>query len=230
MLSRVKKHTSLITRLLVSGALIAVSLAYGRWQRHHERESGAAASLAPLTVNLPPPRNPDITAPAPTAVAAPPERVAPAAPGGGATAAPPAQPKASAPPLTAMAMLRMYQPPAPQPPLAPVTGLPDPGAAVPIPAGMRLVDGDYLSTIEKYEWGDLQVKISIQEGQIRGVVLTLYPDHRTESLDISRRAAPILNSEVVRTQAAKVDIVSAATDTSYAFRDAVASVLTQAAR
>src|SRR6185437_16300139 len=134
------------------------------------------------------------------------------------------------PPLTAMAMLRMYQPPAPQPPLALVTGTPDPGAAAPVPAGMHLVDGDYLSTIEQYEWGDLQVKLTVQGGQIRAAVLTLYPDHRTESLDISKRAAPILDSEVVKTQQAKVDIVSAATDTSYAFRDAVASVLTRAAR
>ena len=191
MLSRVRKHTSLISKLILSGALIAVSLAYGWWQRHH-----AAAS--------------PMASPMPTSTDA------------GVTTA--------APPITAMAMLRMYQPPTPQPPLALVTGRPDAGATAPIPAGMHLADGDYLSEIEKYEWGDLQVKLSIQGGEIRAAVLTLYPDHRTESLDISKRAAPILNSEVIKTQGAKVDVVSAATDTSHAFRDAVAGVLKQAAR
>jgi uncharacterized protein with FMN-binding domain len=111
-----------------------------------------------------------------------------------------------------------------------VSGLPEPGAAAPIPPGTHLVDGDYLSTVEQYEWGDLQVKITVQGGQIRGAELVLYPDHRTESLDISKMAAPILNSEVIKTQAAKVDVVSSATDTSHAYRDAIASVLTKAAR
>ena len=225
MLSRVRKHTGLIGKLLLSGALVAASLAYGRWERRHATASGAAAPMpAPLAANVTPRSAPAATpeprAPAPEAPAASDTGVV--------AAAPPQQP--AQPPLTAMAMLRMYQIPAPQPPLGLVTGVPDPGAAAPIPAGMHLVDGDYLSAIQQYEWGDLQVKITVQDGQIRAAVLTLYPDHRTESLDISKRAAPILNSEVIKTQAAKVDIVSAATDTSEAYRDAVASVLTKAAR
>jgi uncharacterized protein with FMN-binding domain len=229
MLSRVRKHTSLISKLLLSGALIAVSLAYGWWQRHYDAgpDSAAASMPLPLAANVPP-----ATTAKPLPAASAPEAPVQAArePGVTTQAAPSQQAASATPPLTAMAMLRMYQPPAPQPPLALVTGVPDPGAAAPVPAGTHLMDGDYLSTIEQYEWGDLQVKISIEGGQIRAAVLTLYPDHRTESLDISKRAAPILDSEVIKTQASKVDVVSSATDTSYAFRDAVASVLTKAAR
>ena len=224
MLSRVRKHTGLIGKLLLSAALIAVSLAYGWREKRHAAASDMAMPV-PVAANLPSPGASAVTAPAPEPQT--PAPVAPAAPD--TDAAVPAK-DAARPPLTVMATLRMYLPPAPQPPLALVTGQPDPGATAPIPAGMHLVDGDYLSAIQGYEWGDLQVKLTVHDGQIRAAVLTLYPDHRTESLDISKRAAPILNSEVVKTQQAKVDIVSAATDTSDAFREAVASVLTKAAR
>src|SRR5581483_668833 len=178
MLSRIHKHTSLISKLILSGALIAVSLAYGWWQRQHDAAPAGTVSPTPLAATAPQPSataNASPPAPAPEAAAPP----APTAPAKEASAA------STTPPLTAMAMLRMYQPPAPQPPLALVTGMPDPGATAPLPAGTHLKDGEYLSEIEAYEWGDLQVKITVQEGQIRAAVLTLYPDHRTESLDIS---------------------------------------------
>jgi uncharacterized protein with FMN-binding domain len=42
--------------------------------------------------------------------------------------------------------------------------------------------------------------------------------------------SPILGSEVIKTQQAKVDIVSSATDTSYVFRDAIASAIGKASR
>lgn len=124
----------------------------------------------------------------------------------------------------------MYQPPAVQVPLPLITGTPVPGATVAVPAGAHLEDGDYLSDTWQYEWGDLQVKISIHGGQITGVQMVRYPDHRTESLEISQMASPLLDSEVIKAQQAKVDVVSSATDTSYIFRDAVASAIKKATR
>jgi uncharacterized protein with FMN-binding domain len=132
------------------------------------------------------------------------------------------------PPLSALASLQMYRPPPVQTPLPLVTGTPSPGAAVPVPAGLE--DGDYLSDTQQYEWGHLQVKISVHGGQITGVQMVQYPDHRAESLQISQMASPILNSEVIKTQQAQVDVVSSATDTSYVFRDAIASAIKKASR
>jgi uncharacterized protein with FMN-binding domain len=43
-------------------------------------------------------------------------------------------------------------------------------------------------------------------------------------------AGPTLESEVIKTQQAQVDIVSSATDTSYAFQDTIANVIVKAAR
>ena len=124
----------------------------------------------------------------------------------------------------------MYEPPPLQSPLPLVTGTPAPGAVASVPEGTRLHDGDYVSDTQQFEWGDLQVKILIDGGEITGAQLLQYPDHRAESLEISRMASPILNNELIQTQKFKVDIVSSATDTSYVYRDAVASAIMKAAR
>lgn len=116
------------------------------------------------------------------------------------------------------------------PPLAPVTGTPDPGATAPLPAGTHLADGDYTSDKHLFEWGDLRIKISVHGGQITGLQIVQYPDHRSQSLFLSQMAGPKLASEVIKTQKAQVDAVSSATDTSYAFQDVVANAITKATR
>jgi len=119
---------------------------------------------------------------------------------------------------------------APSPPLALVTGTPAPGATPPIPAGTHLQDGDYLSDRHQYEWGDLVVKISVHGGLITGVQIMQYPDHRSQSLFLSQMAGPTLSSEVIKTQQSQVDVVTAATDTSYAFQDSIANAIVKATR
>jgi uncharacterized protein with FMN-binding domain len=229
MLGRGSRHTSLAGKLLLSTALIAVSLAYGWWHRHNSARPNLSAmpsSAPPAAAEAVPakPRTaqkpPDIAANMPA-----PSRQSVAAP-----AAPTAPARNTPPPISALASLRMYQPPPAHAPLGFVTGTPAPGAAPAIPAGTHLEDGDYLSDSEQYEWGDLQVKISVRGGMIRGAQIVQYPDHRAESLEISQMSAPLLCSELIKTQQAKVDIVSSATDTSYVFRDAVASALIKARR
>jgi uncharacterized protein with FMN-binding domain len=248
MLSHGKKRQSLVGKLLLSTALVVISLAYGWWQRHTARPDMATAPMpgapnSPATPNqiASARRGPAVTPPAtkaapdasatPGAAAAAPQTKAPAA----AKIAPAetgqdAGSPASTPPLTALAELRMYQPPPPQLPLPLITGTPAPGAAPPIPPGAHLEDGDYLSDMQQFEWGDLQVKILVHGGQITGAQLVQYPDHRAESLQISQMASPLLNSEVIQSQHSKVDIVSSATDTSYVYRDAVASAIMKATR
>lgn len=231
-----KKPENLAGKLLLSTALIAISLAYGWWQRDND--------AGPVMATMPMPKPPATNGPLPAPSAAPDIGVAAPARGtsGQATATPqteapaaPSRRNASLPPppaapLTALAMLRMYQPPPPQVPLPRITGTPAPGVTALLPAGTHLEDGDYLSDTEQYEWGDLQVKISVHGGQITGVQMVQYPDHRTESLQISQMASPILNSEVIKTQQSKVDVVSSATGTSYVFQNAIASAIKKAIR
>ncbi len=116
------------------------------------------------------------------------------------------------------------------PPLPLVTGTPPAGARPPIPADTYLKDGDYLSDKHQLEWGDLRVKITIHGGQITGIQIVQYPDHRSQSLYLSQMAGPLLESEVIKNQTAQVDAVSSATDTSYAFQDAVADAIMKATR
>jgi uncharacterized protein with FMN-binding domain len=263
MLRHGKKREGLVARLLLSIALVAVSLAYGWWQRHNaagqttvespRAEPPAARKFASARRSSAMTARKEPTAPATQAagdiaVTASPRRdsgqgaaerlAAPHAgmPSAAAEPAAPSRQDVSSPapppaaPLSALATLRMYQPPPPQPPLSLVTGTPAPGAAPPIPPGTHLQDGDYLSDVQQFEWGDLQVKISVHGGQITGVQVVQYPDHRSESLQLSQMASPILDSEVIKTQRSKVDIVSSATDTSYAYRDAIASAIIKATR
>jgi uncharacterized protein with FMN-binding domain len=127
----------------------------------------------------------------------------------------------------------MYQPTNDvSPPIPLATGTPSPGVTpfIPASAGTHLLDGDYVSDRHQLEWGDLRVKISVHGGQITGVQILQYPDHRSHSLDLSLMAGPTLESEVIKTQKAQVDAVSSATDTSYAFQDTIADVIVKAAR
>jgi len=266
MLSPRKKRQRLVGKLILSSALVAVSLVYGWWQRHYAARPSmafapmpvppAANRLAPArgsfanTARTEPPAasatldvgvtarprgtsgqtsGTAVTSRTATVAMAAPQTRAPAAP---AAPAAPSQQDVKSPPvsLSALAALPMYQPLPLQTPLPLVTGSPAPGAAAPIPPGTHLQDGDYLSDTQQYEWGDLTVKISVHGGEITGVQVVQYPDHRSESLQLSQMASPILDSEVIQTQQSKVDVVSSATDTSYAYRDAIASAIIKATR
>jgi uncharacterized protein with FMN-binding domain len=274
MLSPSKKRESLAGKLLLSAALVTVSLAYGWWQRQtaagpnvamaaipmpplpkkfisaRKRLAaawptmgtalmtpeipGAAATAKPRTSSLPSHFAPNAQKSTSIAMAAP-HKQSPAVK----SAAPVAQPQQSdvlpgltpSVPLTGQAALAMDLPTEEfSPPLPLVTGIPAPGATPPLPAGTHLVDGDYLSDKYQFEWGDLVVKISIHGGQITGVQILRYPDHRSQSLYLSQMAGPPLESEVIKNQKAHVDAVSSATDTSYAFQDAVANAIMKATR
>lgn len=270
MLRPTKTGESFVGKLLLSSALVAVSLAYGWWQRH--TAAAPATVMAPSTpkTSSPPHKEPITTALVPAAPAAPtlsvkpdtrtaadegnPSRqykVTPAEPRStaltmakppqtnmtGAPAAAPAQQDATSPPpaapatLSAQASLEMYAPTdEASPPLPLVTGTPPPGVFPSIPTGTHLQDGDYLSDKHQFEWGDLVVKISIHGGQITAAQIVQYPDHRSQSLFLSQMAGPILESEVIKTQQSQVDAVSSATDTSYAFQDAIANIIVKATR
>jgi uncharacterized protein with FMN-binding domain len=248
------RRENLLGKLLLSSALVAVSLTFGWWQRQTTAGPVMATASMPIPAATPqssPVRSdPTATAPPPAAVSTAPDAgVSPAAPDASQVADAPAAPKSAVvakvePPANSRAELLPASPPAAiyaqiwqptndvSPPIVLVTGTPAPGVmpSIPASAGTHLLDGDYVSDRHQLEWGDLRVKISVHGGQITGVQILQYPDHRSHSLDLSLMAGPTLESEVIKTQHAQVDAVSSATDTSDAFQDTIADAIVKAAR
>ena len=282
MLSHAKDHESLIGKLLLSTALVAVTVGYGWWQHNQMSRQPVMAAMQMQAATVPPqtqsqaqpqaktaapqtatsttdaatqngsPGTSTANAPAPPvsrddaatakstqlAIAAPSPSSAPAAPAAstatpGETVLLPATPPTPIPPpaLTGMDAIRAFIPTEGiSPPLPPVTGTPDPGAAPPIPAGTHLEDGDYESEKIVFEWGDLRARIVVTGGRITTVQIMSYPDHRSQSLYLIQLADPILTSEVIKSQQSKVNVVSSATNTSIAFQDAIAGAIIKATR
>jgi uncharacterized protein with FMN-binding domain len=89
-------------------------------------------------------------------------------------------------------------------------------------------DGTYTGIEADAHWGTVQVLAVISDGQISDVQFTDYPNHRSRSVEINRRAIPMLVREAMQSQQADVDIVSGATDTSEAFMQSLDSALRRA--
>jgi uncharacterized protein with FMN-binding domain len=101
-------------------------------------------------------------------------------------------------------------------------------AGVVLPPGMHLMDGDFVSDPQTFEWGTLQLKLTIHDGAITAAEALQMPSHRRRSVELSEMAKPILLAEAVQSQKAQVNIVSSATLTSVAFQNAMVSALTKA--
>ena len=106
---------------------------------------------------------------------------------------------------------------------------PTPDSANTTTASGAYRDGSYTGIQADAHWGTVEVLAVISNGQIGDVQFTNYPNHRNRSLEINRRAMPILMREAIQSQQADVDIVSGATDTSEAFIQSLDSALRQAA-
>jgi len=293
MLSHAKEHESLTGKLLLSSALVAVTVGYGWWQHNAVSQQQAAAIAAMQIPAVPaqaqaqtqsqaqnqamaaapqvtsstlassdigaadtaqsqstsPTANSSSPAASPTpkstelAMAAPqtsPSSSAANSPNTASATVAPQQnvllpatppPPMAAPALTGMDAIRAFLPTEGiSPPLPPVSGTPDPGANPPIPAGTHLEDGDYESDKVTFEWGDLRARIVVTSGKITTVQIMSYPDHRSQSLYLIQLADPILTSEVIKSQQAKVNTVSSATNSSIAFQDAIAGAIIKATR
>ncbi len=85
-------------------------------------------------------------------------------------------------------------------------------------------DGVYLGRSEYTEWGNVQVEVTISDGQIVDVAAVDYPQGRRSS-DINSRAIPLLEADAIELQSADVDIVSGATYTSRTYSDSLQAAL-----
>ena len=100
--------------------------------------------------------------------------------------------------------------------------------ATPKPGATRAASGTFVGTVQGTRYGNVQVKVVIAGGKITDVVTLHLTDAGGRSVQISNRAAPILRSEVLAAQSAKVSSVSGATYTAKAYLSSLQSALDKA--
>ncbi|CAN5549428.1 hypothetical protein BH09ACT4_BH09ACT4_21410 [soil metagenome] len=89
-------------------------------------------------------------------------------------------------------------------------------------------NGTIVGSVESTRYGNVQVNLVVAGGKITDVVAVQLTNDGGRSVQISNQAAPILRSEVLAAQSAKVSNVSGATYTSKAYLLSVQSALDQA--
>lgn len=99
-----------------------------------------------------------------------------------------------------------------------------PGPALAAAAGGAPFNGATIDTI----WGPVQVQIAVAGGKVVDVEALQLPSDRSRSARISQYSAPILRSEAIQAQSARVDVVSGATYTSRAYALSLDSALKRA--
>jgi uncharacterized protein with FMN-binding domain len=98
------------------------------------------------------------------------------------------------------------------------------------------------SAAQADRWGEVQVTIVVRKTTttnlttkkktvkrtITAVRIPVYPNHTDRSIFINQQALPILIQESVRAQSSSIDLVSGATDTSFAFQQSLQSAILKA--
>jgi uncharacterized protein with FMN-binding domain len=103
-----------------------------------------------------------------------------------------------------------------------------PTSAGTTPPGSQYKNGSFTGGSADAQWGMVQVQAIVQNGRLTDVKFLAYPNERSRSVEINSYAIPQLTTEAIQAQNAQVDIVSGATDTSFAFMQSLSDALTQA--
>jgi uncharacterized protein with FMN-binding domain len=206
-------------KLLLSGGLVLASGAYAWWQHVGLPENAIPASVAVREPAQAPRRAPLLP------LANPPPPIVEAAP------TPVPIPRRKAPrtetALAAPAITRapvQVQPEMPPPePLQAIQLAPPP----PVSTG-RYADGEFVGNSIDTEWGPVQVKVVVRNGDIADAICIVFPIHRRRSAQISEWAIPMLYEEAIKAQSAQIDLVSQASFTSEGYQKSLASALARA--
>jgi len=102
------------------------------------------------------------------------------------------------------------------------TGTSTPGS------GVALNDGTFTGNTSNTQFGPVQVQVTIAGGKITELKALQLTNYGGRSVQISNYAAPILRSEVLKAQSAKVSTVSGATYTSDGYLSSLQSALAKA--
>lgn len=100
--------------------------------------------------------------------------------------------------------------------------------STPITVNGKYKNGQYSGMAADAYYGYVQVRVTVADGKLTDVEFLQYPNDRQNSIEINSYAMPILRREAIQAQSAQVDVVSGATDTSYAFQQSLQSALSQA--
>ncbi|HMM82403.1 MAG TPA: FMN-binding protein [Terrimesophilobacter sp.] len=100
------------------------------------------------------------------------------------------------------------------PPVTSPTGAPAPAAAASTSVPSAVKNGAYAGSQIQTPYGNIQVKAVISGGKITDVIPLQMTDVGSTSVEIDQQAVPMLRSEVLSNQSAKVDMISGATYTS----------------
>ncbi len=104
-----------------------------------------------------------------------------------------------------------------------------PGATPsPSPSTPVAVSGSFTGSDFPNRFGDVVVRVVISNGHITDVQAVQLPSDRARSAYISEVAGPMLRSEVLQAQSARIDIISGATYTSQSYAQSVESALQDA--
>lgn len=104
------------------------------------------------------------------------------------------------------------------------TGAPTPTVVPGTPAA----SGTFTGTLVDTRYGAVQVRIVVSGQKVIDVQAMALPRDRARSAAISQYSSPILRSEAIQAQTARIDIVSGATYTSVAYSRSLDSALKQA--
>ena len=115
--------------------------------------------------------------------------------------------------------------PAPTPSVSAAPAAPTAPAA---PAAPATPGGTFTGNSVSTQYGSVQVQVVVANGKITDVKALHLTDDGGRSVQISNSAAPILRSEVLSSQSARVSTVGGATYTSDAYLSSLQSALDQA--
>jgi len=105
---------------------------------------------------------------------------------------------------------------------------PTPTATPGATATTTAVSGSFTGSSVSTRFGDVQVQVVVANGKITDVKALHLTDDGGRSVQISNYAAPILRSEVIKSQSAQVSTVGGATYTSDAYLTSLQSAIDQA--
>jgi uncharacterized protein with FMN-binding domain len=113
--------------------------------------------------------------------------------------------------------------------VAPTPTSPPAGAAPPpTSTGTSNQSRQYIGSTIENRYGPVQVRITVKGSTVTDIEALQLPEDREHSARLSSEAAPVLRSEALQAQNARIDVVSGATFTSESYAQSLQSALDQA--
>ena len=94
--------------------------------------------------------------------------------------------------------------------------------------GTQAAAGSFTGALVDTRYGAVQVRVVVSGSQVVDVQAVALPRDRARSAAISQYSGPILRTEAIQAQSARIDVVSGATYTSVAYARSLDSALKQA--